>query len=323
MTSTKDLAPGPRSAGSDVMVAYPDCRSICTEEAERMVELLETTGRFRVLRRLENQVQYMPDDTPTRRGVFVDVETTGLDPAVDEIIELAMLAFYYSKDGRICGVSGAYEAFRDPGRPIPPAVTALTGITDAMVSGKSIDIEKVSSFIGDADLIVAHNAEFDRRFCERLCGVFTEKAWACSYREVAWKEEGFDSARLGHLAIGHGLFFEAHRALDDCRAGLEILSRALPRSGRSAFAAVLESARQARWRLWALGAPYASRSILKNRQYRWNDGSDGRPRAWYLDVAECALEVEKEFLRQEVYRRTDVAIKSQRVTAFDRYSGRC
>jgi DNA polymerase III subunit epsilon len=322
MTTSKDVCTGALAAGAAV-TAGPDCRPICTEEAERMVALLETSGRFRILRRLEIQAHYMPDGAPTRRGIFIDVETTGLDPALDEIIELAMLAFYYSSDGRICGAGEAYEAFRDPGRPIPAAVTALTGITDAMVSGRSIDIEKVSSFIGNANLIVAHNAEFDRRFCERLCGVFTKKAWACSYREVAWMEEGFDSARLGHLAIGHGLFFEAHRALDDCRAGLEILSRPLPRSGRSAFAAMLESARRARWRLWARGAPYASRSILKSRQYRWNDGSDGRPRAWYIDVAESAREVETQFLRQEVYGRTDAAIESQRVTAFDRYSKRC
>ena len=300
-----------------------DSVGIETKEAERIITLLETSGRYRVLRRLEARTHiHTPDSTPTRRGIFLDVETTGLDSATDEIIELAMLAFDYSTDGRICGIGASYDAFRDPGRPIPPAVTALTGITDAMVASKSIDVEEVSSFIGNADLIVAHNAEFDRRFCERLTGVFTEKAWACSYREVAWADEGFDSARLGHLAIGHGFFFDAHRALDDCRAGLEILSRPLPRSGRTALAALLLSARQPRWRLWATGAPFGKRGILKARGYRWHAGSDGRPKSWHVDVLEDAIENERRFLRQEIYGH-DVDVEACAITAFDRYSTRC
>jgi DNA polymerase-3 subunit epsilon len=202
-------------------------------------------------------------------------------------------------------------------------VTALTGITDAMVAGKFIDVGAISAFVDDVDLVVAHNADFDRRFCERLCEGFVGKPWGCSYREVGWSDEGFDSARLSHLAIGHGLFFDAHRALDDCRAGLEILARPLPRSGKTAFAALLESARRARWRVWALGAPYSCRKALKNRGYRWRDGSDGRPRAWFVDVPEEDFASETEFLRRDVYRRADTVIDVQRVTAFNRYSNRC
>jgi DNA polymerase-3 subunit epsilon len=295
-----------------------------TEEAERIIKLLEVSGQYRILRRLNPRPPIEPPKgTPTRRGIFIDVETTGLDSARDEIIELAMLQFDYSADGQICGTGASYDAFHDPGRPIPALVTALTGITDAMVAGKSINVGAVSSFVGDADLVVAHNAEFDRRFCERLCDVFAKKPWACSYREICWSDEGFDSARLGHLAIGHGLFFDAHRALDDCHAGLEILARPLPRSGKTAFAALLESARGPRWRLWARGAPYGCRESLKSRKYRWNDGSDGRPRAWFVDVAEDDLASETEFLRRDVYRRADALIDVQRVTAFDRYSNRC
>jgi DNA polymerase-3 subunit epsilon len=294
------------------------------EEADRIIKLLEMSGQYRILRRLRPRLPIEPPvDVWTRRGVFVDVETTGLDPIRDEIIELAMLKFDYSSDGEICATGESYEAFRDPGRPIPSAVTALTGITDEMVAGKSIDVDALSAFVDDVDLVVAHNADFDRRFCERLCEDFVGKPWGCSYREVGWSDEGFDSARLGHLAIGHGLFFDAHRALDDCRAGLEILSRPLPRTGRTAFAAMLESTRRTRWRVWARGAPFAFRESLKSRHYRWNDGSDGRPRAWYVDVVEDSLASETEFLRRDVYRRADAVIDVQRVTAFDRYSNRC
>jgi DNA polymerase III subunit epsilon len=292
-----------------------------TEELERMAARLEASSDYRMLRRLPPTPQLHPAGAgPTRRAVFVDVETTGLDPATDGVIELAMVAFEYSEDGRIVGMGETFNAFRDPGRPIPQAITALTGITDTMVQGATIDLPAVAAFIGSVHLVIAHNASFDRPFCEGLCDAFAKKPWACSLREVRWREEGFGCAQLAHLAIGHGMFFDGHRALHDCRAGIEILSRPLPRSRRTPLAVLLESARSARWRVCAAGAPYALREALKRRGYRWNDGSDGNPRAWHVDVAEDALESESVFLRSQVYRREDMSIDARRVSAFERYS---
>jgi NAD-dependent SIR2 family protein deacetylase len=71
------------------------------------------------------------------------------------------------------------------------------------------------AFVRQAALVIAHNAQFDRRFCERLFPVFAEKPWACSFREVGWADEGFESARLSQLANAHRLFFDGHRALHD------------------------------------------------------------------------------------------------------------
>jgi DNA polymerase-3 subunit epsilon len=294
------------------------------EDLERVAARLEASADYRVLRRLPPLPEiHLSGGGPTRRAVFVDVETTGLDPAVDAVIELAMAAFEYSEGGRIVGVGESFSAFRDPGRPIPQAITALTGIADAMVDGITIDVPAVAAFVGSADLVIAHHAAFDRPFCEGLCDAFAAKPWACSLREVPWREEGFGCAQLAHLAIGHGLFFDGHRALNDCRAGIEILSRPLPRSGRTALAVLLESARSPRWRVWAKGAPYALRETLKRRGYRWNDGSDGSPRAWHIDVAEDTLETESVFLRSQVYHREDMSIDARHVTAFERYSRRC
>jgi DNA polymerase-3 subunit epsilon len=73
--------------------------------------------------------------------------------------------------------------------------------------------------------------------------------------------------------------------------------------------------------VWATGAPYPKRGILKARGYRWNDGGDGRPKSWHVDVAPKALEDEREFLRREIYGR-DVDVDVRRITAFERYSGR-
>ncbi len=266
----------------------------------------------------------VPDGTPTRRGIFLDVETTGLDPVTDEVVELAMLPFDYTDDGRIFAVHEPFEALRDPGRPIPPEVTALTGINDSMVAGTAINPGEVADFVrrSAAFLLISHNAQFDRPFCEKFCPDFATAAWACSWREIPWKSEGFDGARLSQLASGHGLFFDGHRAVHDCRAGIEILARPLPRSGRRALAVLLESARAQRWRVWAAGAPYGKRTALKGRGYRWNDGNDGRPKSWHFDVVADALDAERRFLCSEIYGR-EVDIDARLVTAFDRYSVRC
>ena len=124
-----------------------------------MAEQLEQSGEYRVLRRLSpNQAVEAPDGGLVRRGLYVDVETTVLDPAVDEIIELAMVPFTYGTDGRITEVGEAFEGLRQPAEPIPAHITTITGIDDAMVAGRRIDPDEVGCFAGQADLIIAPHA---------------------------------------------------------------------------------------------------------------------------------------------------------------------
>lgn len=256
----------------------------------------------------------------------MDLETTGLDASTDEIVEIALLPFDFSSDGRIFSVHEPFGELRDPGRPIPPSVVALTGITDDMVAGRSVDPRDVEAFLGlgPAVVVIAHHAAFDRRFAERYCGAFSHMAWACSLSEIRWVEEGFtDGMRLGQLAAAFGFFHEGHRAVHDCYAGLELLARTLPRSGRRGLDVLLESARAPRWRVRAVGAPFELRGVLKRRGYRWDPGEAGGTRAWFIDVTDGALETERRFLAREVYRRDDVDIDARRIDAFDRYSDRC
>ncbi|MDH8555059.1 hypothetical protein QIH37_29375, partial [Klebsiella pneumoniae] len=69
------------------------------------------------------------------------------------------------------------------------------------------------------------------------------------------------------------------------------------------LALLLESARKPTVRIWAEQSPFDLREILKKRKYRWNDGSDGRPKAWYVDVPEANQADELKFLCDEIYRR--------------------
>ena len=70
------------------------------EEQERAAAILEANRDYRILRRLRlRDASLPPEGVTTKRAVIVDVETTGVDQCVDEIIELAMLKFDYSIDG--------------------------------------------------------------------------------------------------------------------------------------------------------------------------------------------------------------------------------
>jgi DNA polymerase-3 subunit epsilon len=148
-------------------------------DCEAAARMLETTGGYRVLRRLQPR-PIAVSRTPRqgeRIAVIVDTETTGLDHAKDEVIELGMVAFTYHDDGRVSDVIGTFNALREPVVPVSPEITRLTGITPELVAGQVLDLEAVESFIEPADLIIAHNARFDRAFCERLSQGFQVKGW--------------------------------------------------------------------------------------------------------------------------------------------------
>lgn len=289
---------------------------------EAAAALLEASQDYRVLRRLQPRepVTGIPEQD-TRLGLFVDVETTGLDPSKDEIIELAMMPFRYSLEGIIVDVGEPFDRLREPSAPIPPDITALTGITDAMVAGQKIDPDEISQFALPAAVIIAHNAAFDRKFLERFCPSFSFKPWACSMSEIDWAAEGFEGTKLAYLAAGCGFFYDRHRAANDCLAAVELLSRVLPKSGINALAVLLACARRPTWRIWAEGSPFEFKDQLKLRGYRWNGEENGRPRSWYIDVADEQREPELAFLKSEIYQR-DIDLTPSRITAYERFSER-
>lgn len=288
----------------------------------KMAETLAQSPDYRVLRKLVPRDEFAAcEGQDTRTGILLDVETTGLNTSQDEVIELAMVKFTYLPDDRIAAVTGVFSSFNEPSIPIPEEVVELTRITDEMVAGHRIDPGAVASFVSDAALTVAHNANFDRKFAERYWPVFERKPWACSATEVEWRKHGFDGSRLGYLLAGVGLFHQAHRAVDDCRALMEILASDVPKLNRSAFAILLERARRKTVRIWAEQSPFELKDALKKRGYRWSDGSDGRPRSWYVDVEEAYQTAEIEFLRTEIYRR-EVEPRIQFMSAMNRFSNR-
>jgi len=311
---------------------------------DQIAPLIERDPRYRIARELTPRDHFnAPTGAPTAHGLILDVEATGLDRANDQIIELGVLSFEFEPaTARILRVIKVLDELEDPGSPIPPAAIAVHGISNEMVKGRRIDDDSVRRLAQGASIIIAHNAEYDRAMVERRFDCFADRHWACSAREIPWREHGFASNALGHLALASGLFFGAHRAVMDCRAVLEVLSRPFPRpledeithpekeparpgnnSARPALAWLLESSGRLEHKLWALQAPFDRKDHLKSRGYRWHSGDDGQPKAWALTlVAEAnRLQDELNWLRNEVY-KAPIRLRLDTLDARSRYTER-
>lgn len=176
-----------------------------------------------------------------RLAGFIDVETTGLSAARDEVVEFAIVLFAFDPvTGDIAGIVDEYVGLRDPGRPIPKAATAVHGICDADVRGKRLDDGRIRSLIDRAEFLIAHNARFDRAFVERLFPSARKKKWHCSMNGVPWKKLGFTSKGLHNLLADHHIHIErAHRGLDDVLGALALLA-SVDSSGNCYFKYIVE-----------------------------------------------------------------------------------
>jgi DNA polymerase III subunit epsilon len=275
-------------------------------EAEIAVTALHATGDFLVLRRLDMERDTRFTRKPVegaRIGLCLDTETTGLFHAEDKIIELGIVAFEYNPaTAEIIRIVGRYSGFEDPGYPLSAEVREITGITDDMVAGREFDDNAVNALAEQASLVIAHNAAFDRPFVEKRYPKFVDLAWACSMAQINWQAERISARTLEYLLYKCGGWcIDAHRALEDAEGLLGLLLGQLPLSNAPVFKALFERAFGTTSRIYAVGAPFDTKDMLKQRGYRWNDGSAGGCKAWWRDLPQESEQEELAYLAGEIY----------------------
>ena len=153
---------------------------------------------------------------------IIDLETTGLSYSDDEILEIGMRVVAANKgnyqDAKAVEV---YESYNDTNIEISSEITQLTGITKEMVKGKAINWTQVLNVLSISDIVVAHNASFDRHFLEK--NIDFQNVWACSKADIDWKKRGFLNTKLELLSIWHGFYYDSHRAMNDVNATAHLL----------------------------------------------------------------------------------------------------
>jgi len=174
----------------------------------------------------ENLVQELLKAFPD--GVIgLDLETTGLSPLVDKIIEISAVKL-------TPGVIEYFDQLIDPICDIPQKTIDIHGITNDMVKGSPKIEEVLPDFFKFTDglPLVAHNAQFDLGFLvfnlhKQELGVENHEVYcSCKYARSSLKNR--ESYKLSALASELGVNLEnAHRALDDAIAGLEVFAHSL------------------------------------------------------------------------------------------------
>lgn len=292
-----------------------------TDTFEAMARQLEAQGDFKVLRRLKPQLQWPGTACGAiTRVVVLDTETTGLDQNTERVIELALLRVDIDNaSGLPVGPVQVYDGLEDPGKPIPPEVVALTGIRDADVKGQCLDTARVAELMDGVDIVIAHNAGFDRPFVEKRLALFAQHDWACSFADIDWKAQGRSSAKLESLAQANGWFYDAHRAEMDCHALLAVLAQPLPQSPHTGLAQLLQAAQRTSYALQATNAPFEAKDLLKARAYRWN----AEQRVWHTRLkTEADLVAECAWLKEAVYSQRRAVVQIEKLDARVRFSSR-
>ncbi len=271
---------------------------IDTASTEAALLSLARDPDVRVLRRASSLADFTLAPgaiEPIRRVAIVDTETTSLDPANGEIIDLAVVMVDVNARGEIVALGRGSQALRDPGCPIPPPISKLTGITDADVAGKGIDVDRLVSFLDEAEVLIAHNARFDAAFLEAFAPGIKGRPWACSAKDFDWADHGFDGCKLGHLLMQIGRWNDGHRAMADVISLIHLLAHRLG-DGRTIMSHVLENAVRTTFRVEAPGAPFEKRGLLKARGYAW----DPKGHVWWIEVVEAGVDDERRWLRQDI-----------------------
>ena len=160
----------------------------------------------------------------TEGAVFtaIDMETTGLDPKRDRIVEIGAVKF----DSK--GPIARFSVLINPGIPMPPAAERVNKISDEMLKGKPFLDTVLPEFLRftEKTVIVAHNAPFDCGFINEKCHLSNKIADTLAFsREVF---PGLPSYSLQNLAADLRISaLEAHRAEDDARLCMEIFTRCM------------------------------------------------------------------------------------------------
>lgn len=149
--------------------------------------------------------------------IVIDLETTGLNPKLDKIIEIGAVKI---RDGMEIA---RFESYVNPGRRLPERITELTGIRDEEVATAPTFgelMEDLLAFLG-TEVLIGHNILFDFSFLKRAmvnAGTPFERCGIDTLKISRIHDLNRRSHRLADLCAEYGIEIHNHRALSDALA---------------------------------------------------------------------------------------------------------
>ena len=201
--------------------------------------------------------------------LILDTETTGLDNENDDCLEVGSILFNVKSRSVLAQQSFLLPVEINNAEKINNIPAEITRLPQPL----SEAIKYFESLVRVSNVIVAHNAEFDKKWFGLKKLPQIEKPWICSMDDITWPADRQLKTRpsVRDLALAYGVpVWNAHRALTDCIYLAEVFIRC------SELEKLLIRALEPKVLLRA-EISYEDRYLAKNAGFRWNDAIKG---AW-------------------------------------------
>ena len=211
--------------------------------------------------------------------LILDTETSGLDPAAHACLEVGAILFDVASRSVLAQQSFLLPVDTNAAEPINRIPAAVTQLPQPWSEG----LRWFQHLAEAADVLVAHNAAFDRQWFGRGALPPLERPWLCSMEDIRWPADRQLRSRpsVRDLALAYGVpVWAAHRALTDCIYLAEVFARC--DDLETLLIRGLEPRRLVRARV-----SFEERHQAKEAGFRWNDPIKG---AWTrrLSERECS-----------------------------------
>jgi len=214
-----------------------------------------------------------PSSRPPRplpeRLLLLDTETTALTPDDGQCLEVGAVLFHVPTRSVLLQVSFLLPCLANPAEHVNGIPAAVSRLEQPWREGLAC----FEAMVASADVLVAHNAAFDRQWFGHGDLPSLNKPWICSMQDVPWPAERHLRATpsMRDLALAYGIpVWAAHRALTDCTYLAQVLARC------EDLEALLQAALEPR-QLYRARLGYAERHLAKEAGFRWNEAVSG---AW-------------------------------------------
>ena len=247
-----------------LMAAPPAEAPAVQQPAEPAVELLSSAE------------QEPPSQQPLpERLLILDTETTGLDPQRDRCIEIGAVLFDLPRRSVLSQVSLLLPCDQNPAQAVNGIEPALTQQPQPWQQG----LQWFEALLASADLVVAHNAAFDRQWFGIAPLPPIHKPWLCTMEDIRWPAERRlrSNPSVRDLALAYSVpVWAAHRALTDCIYLAQVFERC------SDLEQLVQQGLEPR-RLYRARLSYEERHQAREAGFRWNEPVSG---AWSRRLSE-------------------------------------
>ena len=212
---------------------------------------------------------------PPERLLILDTETTGLDPQRDRCIEIGAVLFDLPRRSVLSQVSLLLPCDQNPAQAVNGIEPALTQQPQPWQQG----LQWFEALLASADLVVAHNAAFDRQWFGIAPLPPIHKPWLCTMEDIRWPAERRlrSNPSVRDLALAYSVpVWAAHRALTDCIYLAQVFERC------SDLEQLVQQGLEPR-RLYRARLSYEERHQAREAGFRWNEPVSG---AWSRRLSE-------------------------------------